>query len=150
MKTIIVITLSIITFLSSEITFSQEKELEVKFLKKSGKKVKMDILEDDSYQDVMGEDEYSLESIVFVNWNGLHGLKVTKRNESEDTDELVFYSMGIQGDYIKKKKSGEYVFTIKLQQFNLSCCGDFTFQVIDSYSKELVKEFKVSQTHNGE
>ena len=151
MKTIIVITLSIITFLSSEITFSQEKELEVKFLKKTDKgKVKVDTLDGDSYLYLDGQDEYYFNSIEFVNWSSNHGLRVTKTLEPEETEKLVFYIKNITGEHIKKKKSFQVIFKIDLNDYNLTCCGDYTFQVIDSESQEVVKEFKVSQWLYGE
>ena len=145
MKTIIVTILSFVTFLSSEVTYSQMNELQIKFLKRSGKKVRLDNLENDKYTYLKGEDEYILESILFVNCSISRGLKVTRRNEKDDTDEVVFYSLDIHGDYIKKKNSGEYVFTLNLQQFNLGCCGDLKYQIIDSESKQVLREFTVSQ-----
>ena len=150
MKITFTLLLSIITILTFNVSYSQEQEVEVRFLQKSGKVVRLDTLTDDTYSDLQGDDDYFFESIVFRKWNHLHGLKVTKKNYSDDSDELLFYSKNIDGDFVKKKKSGEFVFTLNLMKFNLSCCGEFTYQIIDSYSGEVIKEFKVSQDINGE
>ena len=151
MKTIIVITLSILTFLSSEVTFSKEKDLEIKFLKKSNKeKVKVDTLDGDSYLYLDGQDEYYFNSIEFVNWSSNHGLRVTKRLETEETEKLVLHIKNINGVYTKKKKTENDIFTLDLHMFNLTCCGEYRFQIIDSDSEEVVKDFKVGQYIYGE
>jgi len=152
MKNTIKLLLGIITILTFDITYSQEQELEIRFLHKSDKgKIRLDSLTDDSYFDLQEYGEkYFFESIVFRNWSNLYSLKVTKKNYSDDTDELVFYSKNIQGEYVKKKKTGEYVFTLNLVKFGLSCCGDIIYQIIDSESQEVIKEFKVGQEIDGE
>ena len=152
MKNTIKLLLGIFTILTFNVTYSQEKELEIRFLHKSDKgKIRLDSLTDDSYTDIQDvSDKYFFESIVFHNWSNFHGLKVTKKNYSDDTDELVFFSKSIQGDYVKKKKTGEYVFTLNLVKYGLSCCGDIIYQIIDSESQEVIKEFKVGQDIDGE
>ena len=88
MKTIIVTILSILTFLTSEVTYSQMNELQIKFLKRSGKKVRLDNLENDKYTYLKGEDEYILESILFVNCSISRGLKVKSTRVSLTPDGL--------------------------------------------------------------
>lgn len=151
MKTIIVTILSLLTFLTSEVTFSKEKDLEIKFLKKSNKgKVKVDTLDGDSYLYLDGQDEYYFNSIEYVNWSSNHGLRVTKRLETEETEKLVLFIKNINSVYTKKKNTEYEIFTLDLHMFNLTCCGEYRFQIIDSNSEEVVKEFKVEQYIYGE
>jgi hypothetical protein len=77
-------------------------------------------------------------------------LRVTKRLETEETEKLVLYIKNINSVYTKKKNTEYEIFTLDIHMFNLTCCGEYRFQIIDSNSEEVVKEFKVEQYIYGE
>jgi hypothetical protein len=134
-------------------TYSQTKELEVSIIQISqkGKLKSNKIVEGEDFLKLDGEDDFSLESIEFRNWNDSHGLKITKKDiANEEVEELVFFSLRMSGEFKKKKNGGENILLLQSNKYDLFCYGESLYQVIDSNTKEVVREFKISQYVYGE
>jgi hypothetical protein len=152
MKTTFVFLVSLLVLSIVTPTYSQTNELEVSVIQKSqkGKMKSNKIFEGEDFVKLDGEDDFYLESIEFRNWDDSHGLKITKRMETEENEELVFYSLRMRSEFKKKKNGGENILLLQLHKYDLYCCGEYKYQVIDSNTKDVVKEFKIGQYNYGE
>ena len=150
MKTIIVTILSLLTFLSSQYSFSQSEELEIVLNRKSQKgKVDLQTV-NESYDYRSGMDEYSLEFIDFLNWKSNYGLKITKTGLYGDTEDTIFYSRLVNPTFVKSKKYKGQMFRFDLNSFNIVCCDIFRFYIVDSQTDETVRVFKLDyQEYDG-
>lgn len=153
MKTTLLFLVSLLVLSIVTPTYSQTNELEVSVIQKSqkGKLKSNKIVDGENFVKLDGEDDFHLESIEFRNWNDSHGLKITQKDISnEEVEELVFFSLRMSGEFKKKKNGGENILLLQSNKYNLFCYGESIYQVIDSNTKELVREFKISQYVSGE
>lgn len=141
--------LSLIILLTDS-CYSQQEELEIGMLMTTHNDVvRYDCLDNNEmYTYNEGEDDFSLDTIVFRNMRS-YGLKISSFNFVSELEELVFYQKRFRNNSYSNYPDDD-VIVFCLWEHGIKCCGDFTFEIIDTETETIVKKFKLMMYGDGD
>ena len=101
--------------------------------------VRYDCLYDNEIFTYWEGEDYTLDTIVFRNW-GEYGICIMSNDLVTEEDEMVFYQ--------KRYLDIEWYFS--LREHGIKCCGNYKFLVIDPYTDNILRVFKIEILGDGD